>query len=253
MLLLQDTLPAAAHDSYQHKKKGLIVKKGDIKKQVILDTAEMLFCRNGYEQTSIQDILDRLNSSKGSFYHHFPSKEALLEGICRRRAEKIYYASCSCIGDDESTIMKMNHILSGMIPFMDEKIGFLMMLLPIFRLPEGRMVRLSYCEALSEQFYPYLCRLLQDGLQNGELFSAEPDITAGLILSIVNSLWVKICMTVISCEENHTETDISELLRLADCYRLMIERMVFLPYGSLKLIDIPSLKYLIGQIHNHWI
>ena len=63
------------------------MKKGDLKKQEILRTAESLFCRYGYEATSIQDVLDELKTSKGSFYHHFVSKEALLEEICRIRAK----------------------------------------------------------------------------------------------------------------------------------------------------------------------
>ena len=50
------------------------MRKGDIRKQEILATAEQLFCRNGYEQTSVQDIIDCLHSSKGSFYHHYASK-----------------------------------------------------------------------------------------------------------------------------------------------------------------------------------
>ena len=65
------------------------MKKGDIKKQEFINTAEELFCRNGYESTSVQDIIDSLNTSKGSFYHHFISKEALLEEICSRRADQI--------------------------------------------------------------------------------------------------------------------------------------------------------------------
>ena len=85
------------------------MKKGEIRKQEILSTAEELFCRKGYEQTSIQDIIDRLNTSKGSFYHHFTSKESLLEEICDYRAEQILQsalsdsrreAECAFIWDD---------------------------------------------------------------------------------------------------------------------------------------------------------
>ena len=43
------------------------MKKGELKKQEIMETAEILFCKKGYEQTSIQDILDKLKTSKGSF------------------------------------------------------------------------------------------------------------------------------------------------------------------------------------------
>ena len=39
------------------------MKKGEIKKQEILQTAEAMFCRNGYDKTSVQDILDALHTS----------------------------------------------------------------------------------------------------------------------------------------------------------------------------------------------
>ena len=65
------------------------MKKGDIRKLEYIQTAERLFCKNGYEATSVQDILDTLHTSKGSFYHHFPSKESLLSAMCVRRAGAI--------------------------------------------------------------------------------------------------------------------------------------------------------------------
>ena len=61
------------------------MKKGDLKRSSILETAERLFFEKGYEQTSIQDILDALSLSKGGFYHHFASKEAILSEICENR------------------------------------------------------------------------------------------------------------------------------------------------------------------------
>lgn len=50
------------------------MKKGDARRQQILETAERLFYQNGYENTSVQAILDEMNLSKGGFYHHFESK-----------------------------------------------------------------------------------------------------------------------------------------------------------------------------------
>ena len=40
-----------------------------------------LFVEKGYSATSIQDIVDKLGVTKGSFYYHFKSKEALLMHI----------------------------------------------------------------------------------------------------------------------------------------------------------------------------
>ena len=86
------------------------MKKGDLRKKEILSTAEELFCRQGYEKTSVQDIIDRLNSSKGSFYHHFASKEALLEGICRNRAEQIFIVSSDRTDQFASAPEKLNSL-----------------------------------------------------------------------------------------------------------------------------------------------
>ena len=41
----------------------------------ILDTAQQLFLEKGYDNTTIQDIVDHLGGlSKGAVYHHFKSK-----------------------------------------------------------------------------------------------------------------------------------------------------------------------------------
>ena len=228
------------------------MKKGDLRKQEILNTAETLFCRNGYEQTSIQDILDLLNSSKGSFYHHFVSKEALLEGICKRRAEQIYNHISDTISKDDAISNQLDSWLSGMIPVPNEKLSFLMMILPVFLLPEGRMIRDAYCDSLKKLFLPPVANVLLLGQKRGELICNDPDITAELILHSVNSLWIKICTIIISAEENQTDTDLSYLLRITECYRRTIERMLSVTYGSIKLIDIPEIGKLSDQIHNHW-
>ncbi len=55
-----------------------------LKRDAFLDAAERLIRTKGYEQMTVQDVLDELGASKGAFYHYFDSKEALLGG--RRRA-----------------------------------------------------------------------------------------------------------------------------------------------------------------------
>lgn len=51
----------------------------------ILDVSFKLFLEKGYDKTSIQDIIDNLGGlSKGAIYHHFKSKEAILEAVYNR-------------------------------------------------------------------------------------------------------------------------------------------------------------------------
>lgn len=52
---------------------------------LILDTAQRLFIENGYEHTTIQDIIDNLGGlTKGAVYHHFSSKEDILKAVTAR-------------------------------------------------------------------------------------------------------------------------------------------------------------------------
>ncbi len=50
----------------------------------ILDIAFRLFSKKGYDHTTIQDIVDELGMSKGAVYHHFKSKEDILDHLYDR-------------------------------------------------------------------------------------------------------------------------------------------------------------------------
>lgn len=55
---------------------------------LILETAMKLFVQKGYEHTSIQDIIDHLGGlSKGAIYHHFKSKEDILNAVTAKLSE----------------------------------------------------------------------------------------------------------------------------------------------------------------------
>ncbi len=50
----------------------------------ILDAAERCFARSGFHRASMQDICAEAGMSPGNLYRYFPSKEALIAGICER-------------------------------------------------------------------------------------------------------------------------------------------------------------------------
>ena len=56
------------------------------KRNEILDAALQLVYSKGYGSMTIQDILDRLQISKGAFYHYFDSKASVLQALVERMA-----------------------------------------------------------------------------------------------------------------------------------------------------------------------
>ncbi|MCR4657785.1 MAG: TetR/AcrR family transcriptional regulator [Lachnospiraceae bacterium] len=57
-----------------------MAKRGETR-EVILKAATKVFFENGFEKTSVKMILSEANIVTGSFYHFFPSKEALFEAV----------------------------------------------------------------------------------------------------------------------------------------------------------------------------
>lgn len=64
----------------------------------ILNAAETCFCRNGFHQTSIQDICKEAGVSPGALYIYFSSKEDLIAGLCEREMEN-FAAGLAVIAD----------------------------------------------------------------------------------------------------------------------------------------------------------
>ena len=66
--------------------------KSDLKldrKNAFVNAAEELFKEKGFENTSIDDIVERVGVAKGLFYYYFDSKEELLGQILQRLIEEV--------------------------------------------------------------------------------------------------------------------------------------------------------------------
>lgn len=60
--------------------------KNPDRRQAILDAAARRFAEFGFETTTVRQIADDVNMLSGSLYHHFATKEEILDGIVREAA-----------------------------------------------------------------------------------------------------------------------------------------------------------------------
>lgn len=54
-------------------------------RDLIVTTADTLFYEGGFESTSFADIAAAVGISRGNFYHHFKSKDDILDAVITRR------------------------------------------------------------------------------------------------------------------------------------------------------------------------
>ena len=61
-----------------------ITKDPEERKEEIMDTAQELFLRAGFEKTSVNEIIKKVGVAKGTFYYYFHSKDEILGAIVER-------------------------------------------------------------------------------------------------------------------------------------------------------------------------
>ncbi|HHD16932.1 MAG TPA: TetR/AcrR family transcriptional regulator [Euryarchaeota archaeon] len=84
------------------------IKKHEERRTEIIETAVELFAQHGYDETSVNMIIDRIGIAKGTFYHYFSSKDELLEEIVDLMVEKVEGGVDEISGrDDMNALEKM--------------------------------------------------------------------------------------------------------------------------------------------------
>ena len=75
----------------------------------ILEVSKDLFLKKGFDNTSIQDIINGLGGlTKGVIYHHFESKQEILQSIIREKNQKINLNTVLLTNVDFLTLSKLN-------------------------------------------------------------------------------------------------------------------------------------------------
>lgn len=77
------------------------VKEADERKNEILDAADELFAKKGFDGTSTNDILAKVGIARGTLYYHFKSKEDIMDALIERYNDRILGAAQQ-IAEDKS-------------------------------------------------------------------------------------------------------------------------------------------------------
>lgn len=223
------------------------MRKGDEKRQEMLNVAERLFCLKGYEATSVQDILNVLHVSKGGFYHHFASKEALLETLFFQRAEQAMEYTEACLAKEDDVMKRLNALMYGFLPLRKEEADFIAMLMPMLDKPEGRALRLSYQEALEATFLPLMQRELGLAQDDGVLCPAHGDL-AEIVLHLLSQCWVDVSALLVEHSKKAQKPDAAALLGILNRYRRTLERLLDAPFGSVEIISLKEWDDVTDQL-----
>ena len=142
-------------------------------KSRIVSAAWKLFYEQGYEDTTIEEIIEVSGTSKGSFYHYFEGKDALLGSLAYMMDEKYEELEPGIAEDADSyeVLLYLNHELMIMI---EDSIN-LELLTELYSTQlatRGEKPLLDH----DRTYYKLLRRIITRGRERGELI---PDFGVG--------------------------------------------------------------------------
>lgn len=154
--------------------------------ELILSAAAKLFTEKGFEKTSIQDILNELGMSKGAVYHHFRSKEEIMDRLIQRQVHSAMELLHELIAHTEApnARVKLMIILETMVA--DQQARSLDKVISTqFKNPQ--MVLSSMKEGLQIEA-PIIAELMIAGREDGSITTDHPLECAEAFMLLVN-IW----------------------------------------------------------------
>ncbi|MDR2931066.1 MAG: TetR/AcrR family transcriptional regulator [Propionibacteriaceae bacterium] len=148
-------------------------------RESIIRVATELFSRQGFEKTTMRDIVEGLGMSKGAIFHHFGSKEQILRAVVQRLCDGLLEAGRQAATDRSQPVPDrlVKTILAMQIN--NEAGQSIMAHLPGDLLDS---VHLQVNEAVLDQAGPILIEIVDDGVRQGLFDTAYPRCVVEMVV-----------------------------------------------------------------------
>jgi len=218
-----------------------VVKAHAVRRNEILDVARRLVYTKGYEQMTIQDILDDLQISKGAFYHYFDSKQALLEALIERMQEEAAQLVLPVVEDTRlPALEKLQRAFDMLNRWKTARKEFFLSLLRVWYTDDNVLVRQKLRTSGVKWVAPWFSTIIRQGIKEGVLHPSYPDQVGEVVLSLVQDLGDALSELLLSFEPERD--DMLRVENTVAAYTDAVERILGVPTGSFHLTDAETLR-----------
>ncbi len=223
------------------------------KRREILDAAQQLVFSKGYEQMSIQDILDEVQISSGAFHHYFDSRGALLEAFVERIKQETEKPLLPIIHDPcLSAIEKLQGFFDTLDRLRIAHKADVIKLLRIWYSDDNAVVRLKVDEAILQQRAPLLTEIVRQGIGEGIFTTAYPDKAGEVIHYLLQGMGNTHARLLLSLTQECDDDQrlIEEIVATHAAYMDAIERVLGAPPRSFYRADAEAVNVWVAALRD---
>lgn len=223
-----------------------LVNKSTDRREAILDSAQMLFAEQGYDVTSIGDIIARTGISRGGFYHYFSAKEDLLQAIaCRYAATSAREAEEAVADPTLDAFSRLSAFFRAMQRHKIDNAEQLRSTFAPFLRAENAQLHERTQWAILDHVRPTLVRIIREGVADKTFDTPSPDGAADIIMHLLTSNRPRVLEMCEARDKREFDRLAAQLRTQLDYLATVIDRTLGLPEGSLELFDQDSLDLLL--------
>jgi AcrR family transcriptional regulator len=218
-----------------------IRKEATVRRNEILDAAQRLIYTKGYESMTIQDILDELQISKGGSFHHFESKQVLLDRLVERMLDQAEQVLRPIVQDPALTALeKLRRYFATVGEWKTTQESFLATLRRVWHSDDNALVRQKHQSIFLERITPLIAATVRQGVTEGVFVTAHPEQISEILINLGAGL--KAGRNKVILADPPFPDALPRLERLVAAYTEAIERVLGAPAGTLILMDNRTLK-----------
>jgi len=215
----------------------------------ILDAAQRLIQTRGYEQMTIQDLLNELKISKGAFYHYFDSKAELLEALIDRILAEMDRLLKPIVQDFSMPALdKLRLFFDISSRWKSAHRDYMIEILKVWYQDDNAVFRQKIFTKGLKWISPYLTEITLQGVRDGILNVQHPEHVGEIIFSLSNGLGEAMAQLIL--EPGSDQDNVRCLHELITTYSDAIERILGAPQGSLPLVDPEELQMWFNPVSN---
>ena len=159
----------------------------------ILEVSKDLFLEKGFDNTSIQDIIDGLGGlTKGVIYHHFGSKDEILQSILSENNQEILNYNWR---GDTALEKIQNSLMDAFSNLEQQRLVYSVSIM----LRSPRLLGEQYLSLFSD-FLPEIRKRVYEGVKDESIKTEYPEELADLIVLTLD-VWIGFQISVFSVEE----------------------------------------------------
>ena len=159
----------------------------------ILEVSKDLFLEKGFDNTSIQDIIDGLGGfTKGVIYHHFESKDEILQSIVSENNQEILNYNWR---GDTALEKIQNSLMDAFSNLEQQRLVYSVSIM----LRSPRLLGEQYLSLFSD-FLPEIRKKVYEGVKDESIKTEYPEELADLIILTLD-VWIGFQISVFSVEE----------------------------------------------------